>query len=118
MALIEGQVEADTRDDEFGMIPPAWANEKGPGGQAFAAADRSVLTREEQWGYIAHAACIWGRIDILKWLIFEGVDVQLRSRQAKDGRRHTTIILEERKAAIDRDCTRIVELLRGTTHVA
>jgi hypothetical protein len=95
--------------------------------QAFAAADRSCLTREEAWGSIAHTACIWGRIGILEWLMLEGVDLRRRSRQgftpleiaqrqATDGRRHTPIVLEERKAEIERDCARIVELLRGATH--
>ena len=166
VSAIEGQLEAvrwllehgavlDTRDDEFGMTPAAWANEKGREDildfllsqgaaitafeaaafgkldrlQAFAAADRSVLTREEQWGSVVHTACIWGRIDLLEWLISEGVDLQRRSRQgftpleiaerqAEDGRRHTPIVLEERKATIERDCARIVELLRGTMYVS
>jgi uncharacterized Zn finger protein len=59
--------------------------------------------------------------------MLEGVDLQRRSRQgftpleiaqrqATDGRRHTPIVLEERKAEIERDCVRIVELLRGATH--
>jgi ankyrin repeat protein len=164
VAAIEGQLEAarwllehgaalDTRDDEFGMTPAAWANEKGREAmldfllsqgavitpfeaaafgkldrlQAFASADRFCLTREEAWGSIAHTACIWGRIGILEWLMLEGVDLQRRSRQgftpleiaqrqATDGRRHTPIVLEERKAEIERDCVRIVELLRGATH--
>lgn len=153
--LLEHGAALDTPDDEFGMTAAAWANEKGREDildfllsqgaaitafeaaafgkldrlQAFAAADRSVLTREAEWGCMVHAACIWGRIDILEWLILEGVDLQRRSRQgftpleiaerqAKDGRRHTPIVLEERKAAIERDCARIVELLRETTHVA
>jgi len=164
VAAIEGRLEAarwllehgaalDAPDDEFGMTPAAWANEKGREAmvdfllaqgavitpfeaaafgkllrlQAFAAADRSVLTREQEWGTVAHAACIWGRVAILEWLMLEGADLQHRSRQgftpleiagrqAENGRRHTPIVLEERKAAIERDCRRIVELLGGVLH--
>lgn len=166
VAAIEGQLEAarwllehgaalDTRDDEFGMTPAAWANEKGREAmldfllsqgavitpfeaaafgkllrlQAFAAADRSVLTREEEWGTVAHAACIWGRANVLDWLLLESVDVQHRSRQgftpleiaerqAENGRRHTPIVLDQRKAAIERDCRRIVERLREAMHAS
>jgi ankyrin repeat protein len=166
VAAMEGQLDAvrwllehgaalDTRDDEFGMTPAAWANEKGrqpivdfllsQGAvitpfeaaafgkldrlQAFAAADRSVLTREQEWGSIAHAACIWGRIDVLEWLISQAVDLERRSRQgftpveiaerqAADGRRHTPIVLDERKREIERDCAHIVDLLRGALHAS
>jgi ankyrin repeat protein len=166
LAAIEGQLEAarwllehgaalDVPDDEFGMTPAAWANEKGREAmldfllsqgavitpfeaaafgkldrlQAFAAADRSLLTREQEWGSVAHAACIWGRVDVLEWLRLEGVDLRRRSRQgftpleiaerqAKDGRRHTPIVLDDRKAAIERDCARIVERLCGAADVA
>jgi ankyrin repeat protein len=161
VAAIEGQWDAvrwllqhgaalDTRDDEFGMTPAAWANEKGRQDmvdfllsqgaaitpfeaaafgkldrlQAFAAADRSVLTREREWGSVVHAACMWGRIEVVEWLILEGVDLRRRSRQgftpleiaerqAADNPRHTSILLEERKREIKRDCARIVERLRA-----
>jgi ankyrin repeat protein len=164
VAAIEGQLDAvrwllehgaalDTRDDEFGMTPAAWANEKGRQAmvdfllsqgavitpfeaaafgkldrlQAFAAADRSVLTREQEWGSVVHAACMWGRVDVVEWLILEGVDLRHRSRQgftplelaerqAADDCLHTSILLEERKREIKRDCARIVALLRGATH--
>ncbi|MGD0298792.1 MAG: ankyrin repeat domain-containing protein [Bryobacteraceae bacterium] len=166
VAALEGQLDAvrwllengaalDIRDDEFGMTPAAWANEKGRQAivdfllsqgavitpfeaaafgkldrlQAFAAADRSVLTREQEWGSVAHAACIWGRIDILEWLISEGLDLdrssrqgfmplEIAERQAADGRRHTPIVLDERKREIERDCARIAELLRGALHAS
>src|SRR5580698_4658506 len=151
VAAIEGQLEAvrwllqhgaalDTRDDEFGMTPAAWANEKGRQDmvdfllsqgaaitpfeaaafgkldrlQAFAAADRSVLTREREWGSVVHAACMWGRIDVVEWLILEGVGLRRRSRQgftpleiaesqAKGDSSHTSILLEDRKAEIVRN---------------
>jgi ankyrin repeat protein len=166
VAAIEDQLEAaewllehgaalDTRDDEFGMTPAAWANEKGREAmvefllsqgaviapfeaagfgkllrlQAFAAAGRAVLTREEEWGTVAHAACIWGRVEILDWLLLESVDFDHRSRQgftplesaerqAANGRRHTPIVLDARKAAIERDCGRIVEGLREALHAS
>jgi ankyrin repeat protein len=161
IAAIEGQWDAvrwllqhgaalDTRDDEFGMTPAAWANEKGRQDmvdfllsqgaaitpfeaaafgkldrlQAFAAADRSVLTLEREWGSVVHAACMWGRIEVVEWLILEGVDLRRRSRQgftpleiaerqAADDPGHTSILLEERKREIKRDCVRIVERLRA-----
>jgi ankyrin repeat protein len=161
VAAIEGQLEAvrwllqhgaalDTRDDEFGMTPAAWANEKGRQDmvdfllsqgaaitpfeaaafgkldrlQAFAAADRSALTRERKWGSVVHAACMWGRIEVVEWLILEGVDLRRRSRQgftpleiaerqAADNPGHTSILLEERRREIQRDCARIVERLRA-----
>jgi ankyrin repeat protein len=166
LAAIEGQFEAarwllehgavlDTRDDEFGMTPAGWANEKGREAmvdfllsqgaaitpfeaaafgklerlQAFAAAERSVLTREQEWGSVVHAACIWGRIDVVEWLILEGVDLRRRSpqgftpleiaeRQAADDRSHTSILLAERKAEIVRNSSRIVELLREAIHAS
>src|SRR5580658_7824195 len=161
IAAIEGQWDAvrwllqhgaapATRDDEFGMTPAAWANEKGRQDmvdfllsqgaaitpfeaaafgkldrlQAFAAADRSVLTREREWGSVVHAACMWGRIEVVEWLILEGVDLRRRSRQgftpleiaerqAADNPGHTSILLEERRREIQRDCARIVERLRA-----
>ena len=161
IATIEGQWDAvrwllqhgaalDTRDDEFGMTPAAWANEKGRQDmvdfllsqgaaitpfeaaafgkldrlQAFAAADRSVLTLEREWGSVVHAACMWGRIEVVEWLILEGVDLRRRSRQgftpleiaerqAADNPGHTSILLEERRREIQRDCARIVERLRA-----
>lgn len=166
LAAIEGQLESarwllehgaalDSRDDQHGMTPVAWANEKGQEAtrdfllaqgavitpfeaaafgkldrlQAFVAADRSVLTREEEWGSLAHTACIWGRIEVLEWLIAQGVDLERRSRQgftpleigehqARNGLRHTPIVLAARKARIERDCGRIVELLRGASHAS
>lgn len=166
VAAIEGQVEAarwllehgavlDARDDEFGMTPAAWANEKGRHAtldfllsqgavitpfeaaafgkldrlQAFAAADRSVLTREAEWGSIVHTACIWGRIEVLEWLLDGEADLRRHSRQgltpleiaerqARDGRRLTPIVLEERKTEIERDCAHIAERLRGALGVS
>jgi ankyrin repeat protein len=153
--LLEHGAALDTLDDEYGMTPAACANEKGrqvvldfllaQGAaitpweaaafgkldrlQAFVAADRSVLTREQEWGSVAHTACIWGRIDVLGWVVLEGADLQRRSgqgftpmkiaeHQARDGRRHTPIVLDERKGEIERDCGRIVELLRGAPHAS
>ena len=163
-AAIEGQLEAaqwllehgaalDIRDDEYGMTPAGWANEKGRQAmldfllaqgaviapfeavafgkldrlQAFVAADRSVLIREEEWGSLVHTACIWGRIEALEWLIAEGMDLERQSRQgftpleiaerqARDGRRHTPIVLEERKMELERDCSHIAKRLREALH--
>jgi ankyrin repeat protein len=161
VAAIEGQLEAarwllehgavlDARDDEYGMTPAAWANEKGREAmvdfllsqgavitpfeaaafgkldrlQAFAAADRSVLTREREWGSVVHAACMWGRVEVVEWLILEGVDLRRRSRQgftpieiaerqAAENPGHYSILLEQRRREIKRDCARIVERLRA-----
>jgi len=161
VAAIEGQMDAvrwlleqgavlDTKDDEFGMTPAAWANEKGRTAvvefllsegalitpheaagfgklerlQEFARADPSVLAREEQWGTPVHSACIWGRPEVLEWLIAQGADIRKRSRQgqtpldiaehqSKNGRSHTPIVLEERKAELERECARIAARLRG-----
>lgn len=118
LAAIAGQMEAarwllehgavlDAQDDEFGMSPTAWANEKGQKAmvdmllaqgasitpfeaaafgkldrlQAFVAADASVLTREQDRGTVLHTACIWGQPGIVDWLIAQGAKVALRSRQ-------------------------------------
>jgi ankyrin repeat protein len=163
-AAISGQIEAarwllehgavlDALDDEFGMSPAAWANEKGrqtmvdlllaQGAsitpfeaaafgkldrlQAFVAADPSVLTREQDWGTVVHAACIWGQPTIVDWLLTQRANFALRSRQgltpleiadhqAADGRRHTPIVTDERKAELERDCARIAERLRQERH--
>jgi ankyrin repeat protein len=146
--LLEHGAALDAHDDEFGMTPLAWANEKGRHAvvdfllaqgasiqpfeaaaygkldrlQAFVAADPSVLTQEHEWGTVAHAACIWGQIEILEWLISQGASVTQKSsqgltpleiaqRQAKDGRSHTPIVMDERKAEIERDCAVIAARL-------
>ncbi len=151
--LLEHGAALDARDDEYKMSPVAWANEKGRKAmvdfllaqgaaitpfeaaafgkldrlQAFVAADRSILNREEEWGTLVHTACIWGQLDVLEWLISEGADLRRRSRQgltpieiaenqARDGRRHTPIVLEERKVELEHECGRIAERLRGLVH--
>lgn len=117
-AAIHGQMEAalwllehgallDTRDDELGMTPAAWANEKGQKEmvdfllsqgalitpfeaaafgkldrlQAFIATDPTVLDEEREFGTVLHAACIWGHGDIVDWLISHGADMTRRSPQ-------------------------------------
>jgi ankyrin repeat protein len=147
--LLEHGAPLDAQDDEFGMTPVAWANEKGQRAmvdfllaqgasiqpfeaaafgkldrlQAFVAADPSVIAQEHQWGTVAHTACIWGQIEILEWLISQGASLtqkspqgltplQIAQNQAKDGRSHTPIVMDERKAGIERDCARIVVRLR------
>jgi hypothetical protein len=106
VAAIEGQLEAavlDARDDEHGMPPAAWANEKG----REATADRSVLTREREWGSVVHAACMWGRVG-------QGfTPLEIGERQAAENPGHTSILLEGRRREIQRDCARIVERLRA-----
>jgi len=82
--LLEHGAMLDAEDDEFGMTPVAWANEKGQRSmvdfllaqgasirpfeaaafgkldrlQAFVAADPSVITQEHEWGTVVHTACI------------------------------------------------------------
>ena len=151
--LLDRGAVLDALDDKFGMSPTAWANEKGRKAmvdlllaqgasikpfeaaafgkldrlQAFVAADPSVLTREEQWGTVLHTACIWGQPDIVDWLIAQGVNPALRSRQgftpldiadhqAADARRHAPIVTGERKAEIERDCAGIAKRLRQEQH--
>jgi uncharacterized protein len=146
--LLEHGAALDAEDDEFGMTPVAWANEKGQRPmvdfllaqgasirpfeaaafgkldrlQAFVAADPSILTQEHKWGTVVHTACIWGQIEILEWLISQGANVTQKSpqgqtpleiaqRQAKDGRSHTPIVMDERKAEIERDCSRVAARL-------
>jgi hypothetical protein len=165
LAAIEGQLESarwlldhgailDAQDDEFGMSPAGWANEKGrkemvdfllaQGAsivpfeavafgkldrlQAFAAADPTVLMSQHEWGGMVHTACIWGQREILDWLIAQGANLTLRSqqghtpleiaeRQAADGRSHTPIVTDQRKAELERDCALIAERLRRELHV-
>jgi len=94
--------------------------------QAFVAADPSVLTQEKEWGTVVHTACIWGQIEILDWLMSQGAIItqaspqgltplEIAQNQAKDGRSHTPIVINERKAEIERTCARIVERLREAT---
>jgi ankyrin repeat protein len=91
--------------------------------QAFAAADPSILTQQHEWGTVLHTACIWGQIEILEWLISQGANItqispqgltplQIAQNQAKDGRSHAPIVMDERKAEIERDCARIASRLR------
>jgi ankyrin repeat protein len=147
--LLEHGAALDAKDDEFGMTPVAWANEKGQRAmvdfllaqgasiqpfeaaafgkldrlQAFIAADPSVITQEHEWGTLVHTACIWGQIEILEWLISRDASLTQKSpqgltpleiarNQAKDGRSHTPIVMDERKAEIERDCARIAVRLR------
>jgi ankyrin repeat protein len=164
LAAIDGQLESarwllehgamlDAHDDEFGMSPAAWANEKGQAAmvdfllaqgasiapfeavafgkldrlQAFVAADPAVLTSEHEWGGMLHTACIWGQYEILDWLISQGANLTLRSqqghtpldiaeRQAANGRSHTPIVTDQRKAELERDCARIADRLRRELH--
>lgn len=62
---------------------------------------------------MVHTACIWGQIGILEWLISQGADLTQKSAQgqAKDGRSHTPIVTDKRKAEIERDCAHIARLL-------
>ncbi len=94
--------------------------------QAFAAADPSVITQEHKWGTVVHTACIWGQIEILEWLISQGANItqaspqgltplEIAQNQAKDGRSHTPIVNDQRKAEIERDCDRIAGRLREVT---
>ena len=64
-----------------------------------------------------------GQIEILDWLMSQGANLTQASQQgltpldiaqnqARDGRSHTPIVIEERKAEIERDCDRIVARLR------
>jgi len=147
--LLERGAALDARDDEFGMSPTAWANEKGQKAivdlllaqgasiqpfeaaafgkldrlQAFAAADPSVLTKQEEWGTVVHTACIWGQKEILDWLIDQGADLtghsqhgltplEIAEHQAADGRTHTPIVNDDRKAELERDCAQIATRLR------
>ena len=94
--------------------------------QAFVAADPSVITQQHKWGTVVHTACIWGQIQILDWLMSQGAIItqaspqgltplEIAQNQAKDGRSHTPIVIDERKAEIERDCARIVASLREAT---
>ena len=96
--------------------------------QAFVAADPPVIAQEHQWGTVVHTACIWGQIEILDWLMSQGAIItqaspqgltplEIAQNQAKDGRSHTPIVIDERKAEIERDCDRIVARLRKATSV-
>lgn len=151
--LLEHGAALDAKDDQYGATPAAWANEKGRQDmvdfllaqgaaitpfeaaafgkldrlQAFVAADPSLLTREREWGTLAHTACIWGRTEILEWLIGQGIEIERRSRQgltpldiaenqARDARRHAPILLDRSKTEIERNCARIAARLRGALH--
>jgi ankyrin repeat protein len=153
--LLEHGATLDAEDDEFGMTPVAWANEKGQRSmvdlllaqgasirpfeaaafgkldrlQAFAAGDPSVITQEHKWGTVVHTACIWGQIEILEWLISQGASltrkspqgltpIEIAESQAKDGRSHTPIVTDERKAEIERDCASIAARLRKAVNAS
>jgi ankyrin repeat protein len=153
--LIQHQANIDARDDEFHMTPLGWANEKGHqdivrllltysvfvdvwDAVAIGRIDRlsvllerdaDLLAAERNWGGLAHHACIWGRAEVLEWLIARGADYHKRSRdgftpmeiaerQAADGRTHTPIVTDRRKAEIERDSGRIIQFLRQLGQVA
>jgi hypothetical protein len=76
---------------------------------------------------MVHTACIWGQYEILDWLISHGANLTLRSqqghtpldiaeRQAANGRSHTPIVTDQRKAELERDCARIADRLRRELH--
>ena len=78
-----------------------------------------VIAQQHEWGTVVHTACIWGQIEILDWLMSQGANLTQASQQgltpldiaqnqARDGRSHTPIVIDERKAEIERDCDRIV----------
>jgi ankyrin repeat protein len=124
LAAIEGQLEAarwllehgpalDVPDDEFGMTPSAWANEEGREAKLdLFLSQGAVITPFE--------AAAFAKLDVdLRHRSRQGfTPLEIAERQAKDGRRHAPIVLDDRKAAIERDCGRIVERLHGAGDVA
>ena len=106
--LLEHGATLGAQDDKFAMTPVAWANEKGQCAlvdfllaqgasirpfeaaafgkldrlQAFAAADPQVITQQHKWGTVVHAACIWGQIEILDWLISQDANLAKARRKA------------------------------------
>lgn len=79
----------------------------------FAAAEFGKLD-EEECGSIAHTACIWGRIEVLRHRSRH----EIAQRPAGNGRRRAPMILGQRRAELERNCGRIVELPRGVSHVS
>lgn len=81
------------------------------------------LTIEYEWGTVVHNCCIWGQQAVLDWLIEQGADIRKVSRQgltplqiceaqAANGRTHTGIVTERKKAEIEANCSRMAERLR------
>ena len=88
-----------------------------------AAAEPDVLDDERDFGTLLQQACIWGPVELVDWLIAQGLDpahrsrhgftpLELAERQARDGRSHTPLVTEERRARIQSNCALIAERLR------
>jgi hypothetical protein len=77
-----------------------------------------------RYGTPLHEAVIWGRTAIVERLLELGADPSIRSRdgrnarelareQSTSGRKRTTIVTEERRREIERECTRIAPILES-----
>jgi ankyrin repeat protein len=88
------------------------------------AADPEVLAEERDFGTLLHQACIWGQAEVVEWLIDQGLDPRWRSRhgytplelaerQARDARCHAPLVIGERRARIEQNCSVIANRLRN-----
>ena len=150
--LVERGADLNAVDDEFGSPPAGWANEKGHGltvelleacgasmcaGQAAAwgsarrlkeilDSDTEAINRPDGFGTPLHEAVIWGRTEIVEYLLSRGADprlqcadgktgLELARAQAKNGRCHTPLVIEQRRLEIEHECARIAEILSDGT---
>jgi ankyrin repeat protein len=136
-------------DDEFQSPPAGWANEKGRAStvelldrpevrmpapqaagwgrlrrlQSIVEADPQSIHQTGGFGTPLHEAVIWGRTEIVRYLLDRGADPHRRSldgmtalelalAQAENGRSRTPIVIDARKREIERECAEIVTILR------
>jgi uncharacterized protein len=148
--LLTYGADLNARDGEFDMTPMGWANEKGHtemvqylfahgaevnlnSAAAFGLIDcvqecleqdQSQVNEMERYSAPVHQASLWGHPDIVKLLMENGADPELRNShgqtaleisraQVESGCRATALVIPTRRREIEAGCREVVRVLEN-----
>jgi MoaD family protein len=146
--LLQAGADLNARDDEFNMTPIGWANERGHmemviylhglGAEVdlysavaygltdrvkqILSADSSKINEKNHYGTPIHEASLWGHVELLKLLIENGADPNVRNRhgdtaveiarkQLESNCAATPIVIASRRKEIEQGCREVKEIL-------